>query len=112
MLEVLSMLCSSKIVPQGNALLAIGLCMPSARRHFPVTLQPFPHGTIGLCRRSLAGSQVHCPCRMVRTKGPLHMQDWQNHPPTSAERFRTPVLTPVGMYLWMRQRAWMGARAN
>jgi hypothetical protein len=61
MFEVLSKMRSSKIVPQGNPLLATGLCLPTARCRTPVTLPPFPCRAIVLSRLCLAASQAHCP---------------------------------------------------
>jgi hypothetical protein len=42
MFEVLSKMRSSMIVPQGNPLLATGLCLPTAHCCPPVTSRPFP----------------------------------------------------------------------
>ncbi len=60
MTEVLSLVCSSMIVPQGNPLLALDPSMPTAGHPTHLTRRGFPHSTINVCRRRLAASQAHC----------------------------------------------------
>ena len=60
MVEVLTKMRSSMIVPQGNPLLATSLSLPTIRRRAPVTLGPSPYHTLCLCQRGLARGQAHC----------------------------------------------------